>query len=1516
MLKFCTDLENPHGRHHSELPDYQMRVKRITNWYCQNYEKYSELLKTELYSQMQASLNASAGSDVLDAVFNSLSYEFEAKTSYSNVFEALMKLILSMYSYGPSYDFYNNLGVSRSDFSDSSRKDYTPWSWLKDSSNAMVMAELVAVVLRQANVECDFDLKALLSDRTQRNESTHSAAKIDCMTAIREYNSIRGMIVFLDSDEEDQLPRFTADCPFEYDTFLQRPCNFNFDDYATILLIDSAHDAREDRRQAVSNLPWDIVIDLDGYSDQGGLLKSVVHNRIQREVLTTANMGKIPDPIRGQTLWLRCGQYLNLNYFPNNSNSIEIPAYSTFLIDDNESKKLYKTVLTKTFEHIIDKALKLDRMLNIVAVTDNAKIVENLVSSLNNRNCDEYFLSWVGLSTMSDFVKNKYDDDEDRSTHYRYLSCPTDQFFESLYEHRYSWIPRTAINLDFAIPGANGLISVTENDRNNLNPYFDVLYQGCETIDVDEVQEQPEGLFHGGRASWHSIACGEALSLMKDGKLSDIVQKIKTILGKTQEKSQQSLFFLNHTAGIGGTTLARQLAWKLHDEYTVLDVKRFDRQKTISLIQNLYDNVIGKAPIVIIAEDTLTNIDTLCDDFLSINRRCILLIACRDSNKLCNKYQDCHKEPFMQLTDSTVTQLKNRFKDSSPLDKKLLEQRYRNFDSDIIGDKRTPFIIGLYFMEESFNIETYIDKALENCPPSHAEMLACLAFCDKYDCKELPASFVNRALGLQRKQSFLRISPGAASLVCQSSRGNIEEYYFKHPLLSEQFLIAYCKINFHEDNRFMLVHLAKYLIGCIAHLGREHISEDLLDVLISIIIQNKGNSEYEYSGQLSTLLNDIGMPESQCELIQFLADQFQPHADKILSEEENEKDGMNYYASERQILRLVSHAFAHLGKLYTKVIINYEKAEKFLRLAENYMPDEDPVIYHMYGNAIYHKLLDEWSQSSVLTGDPAKIPFADYEQRVHRAYELFANTCEFGSPQYGFIGQLNLLYEYLSFVYKVLGIKTDADKKEKLTRSQMNIQTRFDDTLEEARTYDEFDDQAKRTIQKKEDQFRSEIMMGNYGKTIEYYNNLIDNAKRSHDISAWETALHGLVSARIRYAREKTCSGSLYSKEKAPKEMLDNIDILLKQQYDAKSYSDYVRRSALFHHWMQFAKILNRPVNEGLIKVRDWLDAENRMHGGKNQEPYYYQQALLYLDMLDGSKRSADIQAISAEIRSLDISRQFDRKRGRLDRPRDLIVSGIGMGRMLDISDCKNFEDIAVRISPAMCDPTALEGHFDSAPSASLAAFSVYTPLAWKGEKALSEIGRMVKNSLSEQQINHNVIFYAAFSVRGLLAISDSVRDLTTNEPFDKDLILMALNDVSARSAQENLASVSTLEKHLKIKEPAPSSPLKSRTVKAAPAPKDQFHAATKQCEKAVLNTEVPLARQQPLPDINGQFVLVIKSIGEALTGTIEVEKGKVYAAKTVGKLTKIEKNIIKGKKICEVVVQSKDKTGYIVRLK
>lgn len=174
------------------------------------------------------------------------------------------------------------------------------------------------------------------------------------------------------------------------------------------------------------------------------------------------------------------------------------------------------------------------------------------------------------------------------------------------------------------------------------------------------------------------------------------------------------MFFIQHTPGLGGTTFVRQLAWELHKEYAVLSVGRYDSSIGL-LVENLYDNVLEKEPVVMLAEDTLPNLKALCDSVCKLRRRCILLVAVRTNNSLLTDYRHAEKLDMIRLTDTTVDKLRNRFQDMSRLAPVLIQQRNQDFDRVITSSMRTPFIIGLYYMEENFNIDDYVRKALDGC---------------------------------------------------------------------------------------------------------------------------------------------------------------------------------------------------------------------------------------------------------------------------------------------------------------------------------------------------------------------------------------------------------------------------------------------------------------------------------------------------------------------------------------------------------------------------------------------------------------------------------------------------------------------------------------------------------------------------------------------------------------------------------------------------------------------------------
>lgn len=220
MLRFCEELE--HGCHQDELPKYRKLVKQIAAWYQDIHSNYADMLKME-QNLSTMSTELSQATDML-VYSEDLSYNFSAKLSYFSVSDTLVKLILSSFSYGATPDFLATHGIQRKN------PPKKICSWLADKDNEVSMTEILAKVLRDSGQAFSFDLQSLLQDRGKRGGLTHASQTAPCLSAIRSYNSIRAMLVYLDEDYENKLPPFVCDQPFSYDTLLAEPSHFNFTD--------------------------------------------------------------------------------------------------------------------------------------------------------------------------------------------------------------------------------------------------------------------------------------------------------------------------------------------------------------------------------------------------------------------------------------------------------------------------------------------------------------------------------------------------------------------------------------------------------------------------------------------------------------------------------------------------------------------------------------------------------------------------------------------------------------------------------------------------------------------------------------------------------------------------------------------------------------------------------------------------------------------------------------------------------------------------------------------------------------------------------------------------------------------------------------------------------------------------------------------------------------------------------------------------------------------------------------
>lgn len=1387
MREFCYELEQ--GRYRHQLLNYKKTVEALAKWYIDSHARYEKMLQTELginlmSEQLQEEVELGSFSD-------DLSYTFGAKLAYFSVSDTLVKLILSCFSYGCSQQFLNTYGISASD---------TLVPWLKDKSNELCLTEILAKVLRDESIDYSFDLAALLQDRHQRNSITHASARERCLSAIRVYNSIRAMLIFLNDAYANDLPVFSFSANHElesstflnFDALLAEPCNLNFEDSATILVAGSVHDIRTDYRQAVANLAWDLVIDYDGYSDCGGLLSAIKHNQLQKEILTYPVASGNQILSRGTTFWYRCGEYQMPSYIPNN-NSIQISSYNYFhkgatrISGKNNSMTLndMRINLRVILEKMLGKANRLDRKLNIVAAINDDQVFLQILEACESIGINEYFLTAIGVTSLDINIicRDRFaGDKEDMEQHFLYCPCPVDSFYKAVSDHKASIRSRIKVDTDFSVPGATGKVILSENDRANIAPYFDILYDGCEQTDKQSADKQEREFYRGNQASWHVIANHYAVPLKKDLDYNRILQKIRSTLGVTQQKPQQRLLFIRHKAGLGGSTLVRQIGWDLHRDYAILSARYYESNQVKPLIENLYDNILQKAPLVIIADDTLPSLRGLCDDVCRTDRRCILIVACREGNSILREYPEAQSEFFAVLQDRVIPELQTHFRSQSPLPQIELQKKDDEFERLVGTELRTPFIIGLYYMENEFNIEGYVKKAFVGCTERrYADIIACLALCDKYNSKTVPISFVKSALGLRQRENFLTLVPAAATLISQSSiDSDIPTYHFTHSLLGLRYLDLYCKNYYFDDERSMIYDSAVKMIDFTAEMiQKKSLQAYHLDILIGILIQNQKESGPD-NLSLSALLQDIGMKERQRQLLQHLADAFKDRADQI----QRETPRQEYHRLERVdrlVLRLTAHAYAHLGRMYSRLEKNPTAAEEHFDLAIRYMPDDDPNIYHMAGTSILDKLKQQWNNDVNLSKEDLERKYPVYELDIHTACERFDCACNYGSPDYGYPSKLDLLFSYLSFIYRAKQI-SDVEGLNRLSTPQQSFRLLFIETLEEAKSLEELDETARQRIQIYKNLFASNIIFGNYGKTVEYYQNRVDKLRTTpgSNIGEWEVSLRGLILARINMARSKM-EDSQARKEKLqsvfyglskPQALLDNITELLDQPHSDLRYNEYMTRNTMYYYWMQLAKVVGCSVEVALIRAKQWLEMEETFHFSHNinlnPEPYYYLRSLYYLEAREGSRQAlTEARNLDRKIDRLASDFRFDLHRGNIRLIRDILVDGKGMAQLFDVSFCRTEEEMFRAMAYAKVRPLELQGHLDTFLNRSNASITVYSPDCWNNMEVRLEIGHGVQNSLTERQQGHNVMFYAGFSINHVCAMANTLKDLTSKEIFD-----------------------------------------------------------------------------------------------------------------------------------------------------
>ena len=1352
MRKYCAEIENDE----KIAQKYHKNIKKIEEWYLKMYERYKQILKTEVvYNLFNKEKITGENDDIVFDILNNYEDGFDTKVSVFAMTDILCKHLLSLFCFGPEND-----GVLNFLQQEVATQNGRHISWFDYKGGAINLIELVQYYFEKENIEiAGVDLSNLLADRAVRNSFVHNGEFEICLSGIRRFNILRSIIVYFDENAYSILPEFTypCNCSCDMQAFFALTDNMDFREKTTILVTDSMLDLNQSMVSDFLSLPWNLVLDFSGGIQNQGMRKINNSEKVHQQTIsmgTCQNILKNLSLSANYTEWLICGEYLTPCLGNTNQLQNMITNKDPFFVGDRRAYTNYIDGIMKELCNIVKNYLK--------PVTIVFMYIDDTVASKMLKYCEEVLYTSVNYSFAGVYywdierqnalftkVFGDYADDlvdvEDR---FQIYPCNIISFIKGLRDYGIFQQIKD-MNGDShtkKLPFNTGFEEISNNLSYDLEKYFDVLYENTGE-NVKDKEELLRHFYRGGNAPWSAFYDGSIVDLIPDQDKKSYINKIKSVLGRLPERKTDKIIYIEHAPGIGGSTLLRSIGWELSKEYPVMLVHAYDKIHTKRILEQLYDT--SKKAFVVLVDEDFSELEDLEGDIKNIQRPCVLIVSIRYENITSTAHV---RLQLKRISASAERQLRTIFKINSPLtkeEKALKDARYDEFIRQD-GNMKSPFMIGLYYMDREFyGVNSYVSRVIDSVE-SKEELwaLGFIALADIYGQIVIPKMLFNKYLGLSVSVNYVSSHSYIQSILLYDTK--TASYKSKHPLISRK-LLDLCSMQLYQSDflQKMKDWALKYIDFVIDEWtnGFQDIYQTLLE---KVFIRNRVTAIDDTSqSDFSQYIEKVQLPEHKIDILEYLAEKCRKYTEQISPEEYS------------QIYLMTSHFYGHLARLYGKKDIgirNYEKALISSKKSMEYMEkggDRDSRIYHMHAKTRSDKLILEWESRTSEEYSITKEMYENYEDEIREICRIYEQSAEYGGGDYAYPSEMDLLIKYIKFVYCKKNISSK-DDLEKLTEVQQEFRTNIGVINDQLETYD-FDENMVSSIDRLIRIYRTEIMLGDYGKTIQYYENKLKNALTSNDLpSVVERYRAGLINAKI--GKYKILEGKkwIFNPETPQKDIddiLDNLELALAQGYDIQSFSARQRRIALYNNWMTIAKYSSRSISSGITYAYEWKLLEEK-DKQIDPRPYYYLYVLYYLSVLEGN---IDNKKYVAEYQELSLKKATQVGKS-LNYIRDLLTEGKGMGQLLEIH-CMSSEitSKAGRFSKIK----RMEGKFiDIVPGKGI--IELRQPPVWLRYKAKFDL--LKQNSVGESQLTHELSFYGGFSYEQITAINASVKDLTTGE--------------------------------------------------------------------------------------------------------------------------------------------------------
>lgn len=547
---------------------------------------------------------------------------------------------------------------------------------------------------------------------------------------------------------------------------------------------------------------------------------------------------------------------------------------------------------------------------------------------------------------------------------------------------------------------------LTPSEFAQLEEYFEVVHKGLPTNEPENEQLREEFLNGESKISWFGLK--NRFDVERPNFHKKFVKPIEKVIENGRGKIQ-----LIHEAGFGGSTVARRIAWEIHNDYPTLILKKYRDVKVKESLIMLHEKTRKSIFVIMEVPQTIT-LDEVDSLYKSIpqTRPIVFLIVKRGKPKS----NDLVVSDWGNDTSDLVNAYKAYISDYILETKNKKEKELNEIIFSQDSYKKTPFYVGLLTFEEKFfAIKDFIKKFVLEVlnKEEQKRVLIYLAICDDYLGQGLPSQFFKKLFKISDleiinlEEYFSQDSSIITSLLTSNQEGNYKFWRIRHNFFAKELKMQILSGN-SENPEIWRQGLADLCVKFIEDsISDFQTSEYIEEVLQKLFIGNRKDRAGE---DFTAIINDTDSIEGKEQI--------------FIALKENYPDNPHYCS--------------HLARFYAYHNKNSEKALQYadeaIRLSE-IQGTQDSLLYHIKGMCLRSIAYDEMSRQRKILLQGVKVSYEDYDfvidKLVPEAAIQFELAREIAKKQnrldeYGFIAHIQLLISAIDYAIIFSG-KTKAN---------------------------------------------------------------------------------------------------------------------------------------------------------------------------------------------------------------------------------------------------------------------------------------------------------------------------------------------------------------------------------------------------------------------------------------------------------------------------------------------------------